>query len=105
MLVAVAPFAAVTPVADVLVGIVWASPAGPIMALPQILPAAERASGFGVFFRLFFACMAALPAAAGLLLDTAGSQAAPILLAALLMAASAALLWLFRRYAAGLPAA
>jgi MFS family permease len=104
VLMAAAPLAALTLVAVVLVGVVWATPAGPIMALPQILPPAERASGFGVFFTVYYACMAALPAAAGLLLDIGGSQRAPILLAATLMAATAALLWLFRRAASGVAA-
>lgn len=86
----------------ILVGVVWATPAGPIMAIPQILPVEERAVGFGVFFTVFYGCMAALPAAAGWLLDFAGDSKAPLLFAAAVMASTALILWLFRIRASGL---
>lgn len=80
----------------VLVGVIWATPAGPIMAMPQILPVEERAAGFGVFFTVFYGCMAALPAAAGWLLDFAGDSGTPLLFAASIMASTTLILWLFR---------
>lgn len=88
----------------ILIGVVWATPAGPIMAMPQVLPADERAAGFGVFFTVFYACMAILPAVAGALLDLAGDARIPLLFAAAVMAATAPIFWLFRvRAAAPLP--
>lgn len=86
----------------VLVGVIWGAPAGPIMAMPQVLPAAERAAGFGIFFTVFYACMASVPAAAGLLLDLSGDSRLPLLFAAAVMASTAPILWLFRAQAAGL---
>ena len=85
----------------ILIGLVWATPAGPIMALPRVLPADERAAGFGIFFTVFYACMAVLPALAGSLLDLAGDPRMPLLFAAAVMAASAPIFWLFRMRAAG----
>jgi MFS family permease len=86
----------------ILVGLVWGTCAGPIMAMPQILPAEQRAAGFGVFFTAFYACVAILPPAAGLVLDLAADPAAPLFLAAAIMASTAGIAWLFQRRGAGL---
>jgi len=81
--------------------VIWGAPAGPIMALPQVLPAAERAAGFGIFFTVLYACMASIPAAAGLILDLSDDSRLPILFAAAVMASTAPIQWLFRVRAAG----
>jgi predicted MFS family arabinose efflux permease len=88
----------------ILVGVIWGAPAGPIMAMPQVLPAQERAAGFGIFFTVYYAYMAAVPAAAGLILDLSGDSRLPLLFAAAVMASTAPILWLFRWRATGLGA-
>jgi len=96
LLMAAMPLVPATVPFLVLVGVIWGAPAGPIMALPQVLPAAERAAGFGIFFTVFYGCMAAVPAVAGLLLDLSGDSRLPLLFAAAVMASTAPILWLFR---------
>jgi MFS family permease len=86
----------------ILIGVLWGVPAGPIMALPQTLPAEERAAAFGVFFTVYYASMATVPAAAGLMVDLTGDARASLLFAAAVMASAALILWLFRVRAAGL---
>ena len=88
----------------ILVGLVWGIPAGPIMAMPQVLPAGERAAGFGISFTVFYACMAILPAVAGWLLDFAGDSETPLLFAAAVMASTTVIFWLFRVRAAAVGA-
>lgn len=102
LLMAAMPVAPAPLAVLVLVGVVWATPAGPIMALPQILPIDERAAGFGIFFTVFYLSMATLPPAAGWLLDLAGDPRAPLLFAAAIMASTTPVVWLFRRRAPGL---
>ena len=102
LLMAAMPVAPAPLLILVLVGAVWATPAGPIMAMPQVLPVEERAAGFGVFFTLFYLCMATLPPAAGALLDRAADATAPLLFAATVMASTTLFLWLFRQRAPGL---
>ena len=102
LLMAAMPLTPAPLVILVLVGVVWAAPAGPIMALPQILPVDERAAGFGVFFTVFYLGMTTLPPAAGWLLDLARDPAAPLLFAAAIMVSTTPVVWLFRMRASGL---
>jgi MFS family permease len=78
-------------------GIFIGPPASAIMGLPaRALAPAHRATGFGVFYTVYYALMAAGPALAGLLQDRWQTAAAPTLYGALLLLASPALLALFR---------
>ena len=101
-LMALMPYVPAPILVLILVGVVWGTPAGPIMAMPQTLPPDERAAGFGIFFTVFYACMATVPAAAGLMADLAGDPRASLVFAAAVMASTAPILWLFRVRAAGL---
>ena len=101
LLMAAMPVTPAPLVVLVLVGVAWAAPAGPIMAMPQILPSEERAAGFGIFFTVFYLSMATLPPAAGWLLDFAGDPRAPLLFAATIMTSTTPVVWLFRRRASG----
>jgi len=81
--------------ACVVLGLAIGPPPGVITALPtRILPAADRAAGFGVFYTLHYLFQATSPALAGWLHDAAGSNAA-ILFAAVLFAVPLPLLALF----------
>ena len=81
-----------------LVGLAVGGPPGAIMALlPRALPPGHLATGFGVFYTVFYVMMAATQPAAGLVRDVAGNPAAPIVFAALVMAATVAGIALFRR--------
>jgi predicted MFS family arabinose efflux permease len=47
---------------------------GPVMALPgTLLPPASRATGFGIFYTIYYLGTVCMPTAAGWLLDTTGS--------------------------------
>ena len=64
-------------------------PAGTIVVLPaQVLRAQSRAGGMGVFYTVYYAAMAVLPGAAGLMRDLSGSPATPALFAAAMVLAS-----------------
>lgn len=81
-----------------LVGLAIGAPPGALMALlPKALPAERLATGFGVFYTLFYAMMALTQPAAGLVRDLAGDPAAPIVFAAAVMAATLVGLAIFRR--------
>lgn len=72
-------------------------PPGLIMALPaQALRPENRSTGMGVFYTWHFAAMAVLPALAGTARDMSESAAAPSLVAAVAMVASALALIAFR---------
>ena len=59
------------------------APPGLIMALPaQVLRAAHRATGMGVYYTVYYVAMALLPGGAGLARDLSGSPAAPMLFSA-----------------------
>jgi cyanate permease len=69
---------------------------GLIMALPaQTLRAKGRASGMGVYYTVYYALMALVPAGAGLARDVSGSFAAPTLFAAGVMLLCVIALMLF----------
>jgi predicted MFS family arabinose efflux permease len=84
-----------------LIGIAIGPPAGAIMALPaRVLAPANRPTGFGVFYTVYYAVLAFGPMLAGGLRDRFATAAAAILLGAALFVACAPLLWLFERLAA-----
>ena len=75
--------------AFVVVVLVIGVPAGTIVVLPaQVLRAQSRAGGMGVFYTVYYAAMAVLPGAAGLMRDISGSPATPALFAAAMVLAS-----------------
>jgi MFS family permease len=81
-----------------LVGLAIGAPPGGLMALlPRTLPSERLATGFGVFYMVFYVMMALTQPAAGLVRDVAGDPAAPIVLAALVMATTVVGLVIFRR--------
>jgi MFS family permease len=81
-----------------LIGLVIGGPSGAIMALlPQVLRQENLATGFGVYYTLFYFSMAVGQPIAGFLRDVTGSPAAPIVFAAGIMALTAVGLAAFRR--------
>jgi MFS family permease len=81
-----------------LVGLAIGAPPGGLMALlPKALSPERLATGFGVFYTVFYVMMALTQPAAGLVRDVAGDPAAPIVFAALVMAATVGGLAIFRR--------
>jgi len=85
-----------------LVGLAVGGPPGALMALlPRALQPGHLAAGFGVFYTVFYAMMAATQPVAGLVRDLVGDPAAPIIFAAIVMAATTAGLALFRRIESG----
>ena len=81
-----------------LVGLTIGAPPGGLMALlPRALPPERLATGFGVFYTIFYVMMAATQPAAGLVPDVVGDPAAPIVFAAAVMAATVVGLAIFRR--------
>jgi MFS family permease len=81
-----------------LVGLAIGAPPGGLMALlPRALPPERLATGFGVFYTVFYVMMAATQPAAGLVRDVVGDPAAPIVFAAAVMAATVIGLAIFRR--------
>jgi MFS family permease len=81
-----------------LVGLAVGAPPGALMALlPTTLPAERLATGFGLFYTVFYVMMALTQPAAGLVRDLAGDPAAPIVFAAAVMAATVGGLAVFRR--------
>ena len=81
-----------------LVGLAIGAPPGGLMALlPRTLPPERLATGHGVFYTVFYVMMALTQPAAGLVRDVAGDPAAPIVFAALVMAATVIGLAIFRR--------
>jgi len=81
-----------------LVGLAIGAPPGGLMALlPKTLPPDRLTTGFGVFYTMFYVMMALTQPAAGLVRDVAGDPAAPIVFAAVVMAATVVGLVIFRR--------
>jgi MFS family permease len=78
-------------------GIFIGPPGSAIMALPsRALAPGHRATGFGIFYTVYYALMAVGPALAGWLQDRWQTAAAPTLYGACLFLASPALVALFR---------
>jgi hypothetical protein len=65
--------------------------------LPRALPPERLATGFGVFYTVFYVMMALTQPAAGLVRDVAGDPAGPIVFAALVMATTVVGLAIVRR--------
>jgi MFS family permease len=79
------------------IGAVAGLPAGAMMVLPgEVLRPQNRAAGMGVFYTWYYAGMALLTPAAGILRDASGAPGAPLLLAGALELAALAVLVLFR---------
>jgi|SoiMethySBSTD1v2_1073268.scaffolds.fasta_scaffold02619_22 MFS family permease len=80
-----------------LVGLAIGAPPGALMALlPRVVPSERLATAFGVFYTMYYAVMAVVQLAGGVVRDVFGSPAAPIHLAALVMAATILGLVVFR---------
>jgi hypothetical protein len=69
--------------------------------LPRALPREHLATGFGVFYTVFYAMMAVTQPAAGLVRDLVGDAAAPVVFAAAVMAATTVAFVIFRRIEVG----
>jgi MFS family permease len=98
--IAMLPYLATPLPAIILAGIVLGAPAGAIMALPQSLPPAERAGGFGIFYTVNYIAMSMLPPLTGGLVDLVGDPAPAMVLTGAVMASMAPFLWLLRARAA-----
>jgi MFS family permease len=89
-----------------LVGLAVGGPPGPVMALvPRALPAERVTATFGVFYTVFYLMMTLTQPAAGFVRDRVGDPAAPIVFAAVVMAATVLGLAIFRRVERTAPAA
>jgi predicted MFS family arabinose efflux permease len=79
------------------IGAVAGLPCGAMMVLPgEVLRPQNRAAGMGVFYTWYYAGMALLIPAAGVLRDASGAPGAPLLLAGALELAALAVLVVFR---------
>jgi predicted MFS family arabinose efflux permease len=79
------------------IGAVAGLPCGAMMVLPgEVLRPQNRATGMGVFYTWYYAGMALLTPAAGILRDASGAPGAPLLLAGALELAALAVLVVFR---------
>jgi predicted MFS family arabinose efflux permease len=93
MLVPRAPSAALM----AFIGVVAGLPVGAMMVLPsEVLRPQNRAAGMGVFYTWYYAGMALLTPAAGILRDASGAPGAPLLFAGALEFAALAVLVLLR---------
>jgi MFS family permease len=96
---AIAALALAGPAVAVLaaIGLGFGPPGGLIMALPgEAAPPERRAVAMGLFFTCYYAGMGVLPALAGLARDLSGDPAAPLWVAAAMLAATMASLLPFR---------
>ncbi len=74
-------------------------PAALVVALPPtVLRPSARGAGLGLFFTLFYVCMAVLPGVAGWMRDLTGNPVAPFYFGALMLACSCVALVAFRVY-------
>jgi MFS family permease len=81
----------------VVVGVLFALGAGPIMALPsQVLSAEARTFGMGVFFTIYYGVMMVAPKIAGMLADWSGQASWAIYFGSLMSAVCIVSLVLFR---------
>ena len=84
-------------VAFCLVGLAIGAPPGALMALlPKVVPSERLATALGAYYTTYYVVMAGVQLAAGGVRDLFGSPAAPIYLAALVMAATILGFGLFR---------
>jgi MFS family permease len=82
---------ALSPALMILIGAVAGLPCGAMMVLPgEVLRPQNRAAGMGVFYTWYYAGMALLTPAAGILRDVSGAPGAPLLLAGALELAALA---------------
>ncbi len=82
----------------VLFGLIGFMPAGSIMALPaSVLRPECRSLGMGIYYTVFYAAVSSFPTLAGLARDVSSDPAAPMWLAAGLMACCLPFVWLFDR--------
>ena len=80
------------------IGVVSGGPAGAIMALlPPALRPERLATGFGVYYTVFYLAMALGQPLAGFIRDTTESPASPVIFAAVVMSATAVGLAVFRK--------
>ena len=80
-----------------LVGLAIGAPPGALMALlPNVVPSERLAAAFGVYYTMYYVVMAVVQLAAGAVRDFHDSPAAPIYLAAFVMAATILDLVVFR---------
>jgi predicted MFS family arabinose efflux permease len=95
MLVATAP----SPALMAFIGVVAGLPVGAMMVLPsEVVRPQNRATGMGVFYTWYYAGMALLTPAAGIVRDASGAPGAPLLFAGALEFAALAVLVLLRLY-------
>jgi MFS family permease len=93
---ALLPLVAAPVLLSLLYGLFIGPPASAIMALPsRALAPSRRATGFGVFYTVYYAMMAAGPALGGLLRDVWATAAAPTFYGAALFLAAPPLLAAF----------
>lgn len=109
ILISLASFAALMPLVSyvppwviatifLVVGILFALAAGPIMTLPSlVLPPEARTFGMGVFFSIYYGVMMITPRFAGAMADKAEDAGVVFLLGALMCVACILALGLFRR--------
>jgi MFS family permease len=80
-----------------LVGVAIGAPPGAVMALlPKVVASERLATALGIYYAVFYVAMAVVLLAAGAMRDLLGSPAAPVIFAALVMAATSLGLLLFR---------
>ena len=83
----------------IVVGVLFALGAGPIMTLPTVVLGPEsRAFGMGVFYAIYYATMMAAPALAGALADRTANVGVVFVLGALMLMVCVVALGLFRRF-------
>lgn len=85
-------------------GLFGGAPMGAIMALPsQVLSPKSRATGFGVYFTIYFAGIGGFPPLAGMIVDYTGRLEFAGFFAAILLLSTGGFLLLFRQLQARMP--
>jgi predicted MFS family arabinose efflux permease len=88
-----------------LVGLTIGGPPGAVMSLlPRTLRSEVLSTGLGIYYSVFYLCMAATQPLAGWVRDVSGTPEAPVVFAAAVMAATVLGLALFRHLDSRLPA-
>lgn len=108
ILVSLTSFAVLMPLASIVqplfvagiflvVGVLFALAAGPIMTLPSlVLSPQARSFGMGVFFSIYYGVMMIAPRIAGSMADRAADAGVAFLLGAVMCVGAIVALWLFR---------